>query len=130
MKEIRYYVADDGTKFDKERECFNYEFTQKIKNMVGKDFKLFDGNYKEIIDCAYDCIYDAFAIQVLTIEGAKFLVEWADDYGTTMPFDNLDIDNEDEELLGTWVYDILGREDWTHLDKFKREVDKLYFTFQ
>ena len=130
MKKVSYYEADDGTKFEDERECFDYEFKQKIKDIMGKDLKLFNENREEITDCSFESVYDAFAIQVLTIKGAKFLVEWANEYGVESPFDSWDIENKDEDLLGTWVYDAFDRGGWTHLDKFKREVDELYFSLQ
>ena len=130
MKEVCYYLADDGTKFDEEKECLNYEFQQKNKNIIGKDLKLFDDSHKEIANCTFDSIYDAFAVQVRTVESAKFFVEWSEIYGTESPFDLWDIKNKDEDLLGTWVYDALDQEGWMHLDKFKRKVDELYFALQ
>ena len=130
MREVIYYEADDGTRFEEERDCFNYEFKQKIENIVGNGLKMFDANRKEIAEYTYDSIYDAFAIQVLTIEGAKFVVAWADDYKTEAPFDEYDIEDKDEDLLGVWVYDAFGRGGWTHLDKLRRDVDELYFALQ
>ena len=130
MKTVCYYVADDGTKFEEESECFNYEFKQKVKDKIGKDFRLFNEDYEEITDCTLDSIYDAPAIQVFTIEGANFIVEWSKEYGVEPPFDSWDIKNKDEDLLGTWVYDVFGLGDWTHLDLLKRKVDELYFTLQ
>ena len=130
MKEIHYYVADDGTKFNEEKECFNYEFNQKIKGIVNTDLKMFDENYEKITNYTYDSISEAYAIQVLTIKGAEFLVNWADEWGIETPFDSWDIKNKDEDLLGTWVYDALDYGGWTHLDKLKRKVDELYFSLQ
>ena len=130
MQEICYWVADDGTKFDEEKDCFNYEFKQKIKDIISKDLKLFNENNEEITDCNFDSVYDAFAVQVLTVKGAKFLVKWSEDCEVEAPFDSYDIDNKDEDLLGTWAYDVLERGGWTHLDKFKRKVDELYFALQ
>lgn len=132
MKEIKicYYLADDGTKFDTENECLDYEFKRKMKDMVGKDLRLFDSNHKEVTNYTFGSICDAYAIQVLTIKGAKFIVEWSDEYGTEAPFGFLDIETQDEDLLGTWAYDAFDRCGWTHLDKFKRKVDELYFALQ
>lgn len=130
MKEICYYVADDGTKFDEERDCFNYEFKQKTKDIIGKDLKLFDQNYKEITNHTFDSVNDAYAIQVRTIRGAKFFVEWSEDYGVEAPFSLWDIENQNEDLLGVWAFDVLSLGGWTHLDAFKRKVDELYFALQ
>jgi ribosomal protein S27AE len=45
MREIRYYVADDGERFNTERECVEYE--QKSKLRRHKDeFKIFRCGYK------------------------------------------------------------------------------------
>ena len=130
MKTVCYYVADDGTKFEEESECFNYEFKQKVKDVIGKDFRLFNDELEEIIDCTFESIHNACAIQVLTIEGANFLVEWAEENIDDIPFDAQDVESMDEDLLGTWAYKVLGRKGWIHLDKFKREVDELYFSLQ
>lgn len=125
-----YYIADDGTKFEEEKDCFNYEFQQEIKDIIGKDLKLFDKNYKEIKNYTFDSVNDAYAVQVRTIKGAKFFVKWSDDYGVEAPFDLSDIENKDEDLLGVWAFDVLYQGGWIHLDKFKREVDELYFALQ
>ena len=130
MKEVSYWLADDGTRFEEERECFEYEFKQKAQTLVGKELKLFNDKREEITDYDFNSIYDAFAVQVLTIEGARFLVDWAYDYGVESPFSHWDIGNQDEDLLGAWVYDAFDRGGWTHLDKFKREIDELYFALQ
>ena len=130
MKTVCYYIADDGARFTEEKDCFNYEFEQKIKNIVGKDLKMFGENYKPITKYTFNSIYDAFAVQVLTIEGAKFIVQWADEYGTESPFNSWDIENKDKDLLGVWVYEVFGQDGWVHLDKFKRKIDELYFALQ
>ena len=128
MREVCYWEADDGTEFENERDCFNYEFNQKIKDMIGKDLRIFDDKYKEITNCTYESVYNAFGFQVLTIEGAKFLVKWSDGY--EMPFKSWDIKDKGEGLLGIWVYEALGYGGWLHLDEFKREVDGLYALLQ
>ena len=48
MKEITKYIADDGTEFEDEDECLDYERTEKIKTMQG--VKFFYGDGKEITD--------------------------------------------------------------------------------
>ena len=132
MKEVCYYLADDGTRFETEKECLEYEFKQEIGNVVGEDKELilFDNNHKKITNCTFNSIYDAVAIRVRTMKGASLVIEWSDDYGVDAPFSEWDIEHKGEELLGTWVYDALDHGGWTHLDKLKRRVDELYIALQ
>ena len=48
MREITKYVADDGTEFEDEDECLDYERTEKMKTIKG--VKFFFENGKEISD--------------------------------------------------------------------------------
>lgn len=48
MKEITKYIADDGTEFEDEDECLDYERTEKMKTIKG--VKFFFENGKEISD--------------------------------------------------------------------------------
>ena len=129
MKEVCYWVADDGTKFEEEKECFNYEWRQKYQKIQNNGLKIFDRSHAEIVDWNFDVVYDVFAVLVSTLEGAKFFVEWSKDYGVEAPFSNYDIEMEDEDLLGIWVYDALDYGGWTHLDKIYKEVNELYHKF-
>ena len=43
MKEIRYWVADDGTKFEYEYDCIQYERKKKIEEFKD-DFILYDSH--------------------------------------------------------------------------------------
>ena len=40
MIEICYWVADDGTKFEEEKECFNYEWRQKYQKIKNNGLKI------------------------------------------------------------------------------------------
>ena len=130
MKEVSYWVADDGTKFDEEKDCFNYEWKQKFQKIQNNGLKIFDRSHTEITNWDFDAIYDVFGVLVLTLDAAKFFVKWSDDYGAEAPFSNYDIETQDEDLLGVWVYDALDNGGgWVHLDKLYIQVKDLYHKF-
>ena len=71
MTEITKYVADDGTEFDFEDECLEYELKGKIRDIYG--FTVYDCNGKEIKPEDYrdlDCfVGEARYIKITNIKG-------------------------------------------------------------
>ena len=104
MKEVSYWVADDGTKFDEEKDCFNYEWKQKFQKVQNNGLKIFDRSHTEITNWDFDAIYDAFGVLVLTLDAARFFVKWSDDYGAEAPFSNYDISNASETKFHLFRY--------------------------
>ena len=85
-EETVVYIADDGTRFDDEDDCFLYEFDQKLKKshlfmlstMSGTDAKLeYLVETKNPSDAVYIEITDEYDMDVLRM--------WRDYDGTVIP---------------------------------------------
>ena len=48
MQEVIKYVADDGTEFEDEAECFDYERGMLLTNFSNRGLRAFDGNKREL----------------------------------------------------------------------------------
>ena len=57
MKIISKYVADDGTEFDNEFDCINYEFYQKSK-LFNINIKVYNGRKRIHGDIWTDDVYN------------------------------------------------------------------------
>lgn len=118
MKEIKYYLADDGTKFENEDECVQYESQQKLKEYIN-DFQFFDRNKNLIpIEEADENKVDIIVIK--TSAAATYVGEWFEDRGCYNPFCGCEFGHE----VGTWVYgDIIDSgDDWF---KIEAEIERL-----
>ena len=98
MIEIRFWQADDGTKFDEEYDCIRYERKKKLEDYKD-DFVLYDYNKclipPEETDTEKICI-----IVVKTPAAAEYISEWFESDGCYSPFDGCEFGHE----VGTWVY--------------------------
>lgn len=103
MKEIHYYLANDGKKFDEEWDCIEYE-TQKALETHKDEFQFF--NYcKEPIPIEKAIPDEVVYIIVKSDSGAEAIGNWFDHQGLLNPFDCVYC-----ECVGTWVYgDIIDR---------------------
>lgn len=75
MKEEKFYVADDGARFEDKESCIDYEeayYVNKIPHTVVGADRLFDGN---------DCNLYVF-FKVDTIDDAELLFSWAKRHAT------------------------------------------------
>lgn len=118
MKEIRYWLANDGTKFDDEYDCIRYERQKKLENC--KDDFIFYDEQKNIIFPEEANADQIFIVVIKTPDAAKCVGEWFEDDGCYSPFDGCEIGHE----VGTWVYgDLLemGGE-WV---KLEAEIERL-----
>ena len=112
MTEIRYWVADDGTKFDEEWDCIQYERKQKIEEYK-EDIKLYHYDLEPIpIEQARPDMISI--IKVNSIMAADFMHEWFEEEGYESPFYGHNLEN----AVGTWVYgDLTGEGDeWIKLE--------------
>lgn len=117
MKEIRYWLANDDTKFDDEYDCIRYERKKKLENYKN-DFIFYD-EQKNII-FPEEANADQISIIVIkTPDAAKCVGEWFEDDGCLDPFDGMY-----GECVGTWVYgDLLEMGDeWI---KLEAEIERL-----
>lgn len=93
MREITKYVANDGTEFEDEEECLDYERGIKIKDIYG--FKTYNRQGKEIFPKDYisdmnDFIYDVYFIKVENIKGWEEFEKLCLDEFDTYFYDGLD----------------------------------------
>lgn len=118
MTEIRYWVADDGTKFDEEWDCIQYERKQKIEEYK-EDIKLYRYNLEPIpIEQARPDMLSI--IKVNSIMAADCIHEWFTEEGYESPFYGHSL----ESMVGTWVYGELIDEgdEWIKLED---KIEKL-----
>ena len=118
MKEICYYVADDGKKFDDRWECIEYE--RRVNLEKHKDDFVFLDYRKSVIPIEQATTEDIMYIIVKNAECAEAIGEWFKGDHCQSPFDEFEY-----EIEGTWVYgDILneGSDEWL---KLELEIEKL-----
>ena len=118
MKEVRYWVAEDGTRFNDYFDCYQYERKTELRKFKN-DFIFFD------VDCRLLSIDRANTdnieyIIVKTIECAEMLNEWFEEDGVTSPFEN----RPNEEKTGTFRWESLTSE-WKRVENELAELDKL-----
>lgn len=102
MKKVCYYEANDGKRFDSERECLEYEFS-KTSESIGGMLALWNGD-GEKIDLKYGTDLDsAWGIRCSSLTAAKFLKDWAEREQCPTPYDNIDFD-KDKIPLGAFVW--------------------------
>lgn len=118
MIEIRFWQADDGTKFDDEYDCIRYERKKKLETYKD-DFVFYD--YKkypippEEADAPKVCI-----IVVKTPAAAEYIGEWFEEEGCENPFCGCGFGHE----VGTWVYGEIIElgDEWL---KLEAEIERL-----
>ena len=117
MREICYYLADDGKKFDNRWECIEYE-RRKALEAHRDEFQFF--NYrKEQISVEDATIEDIMYIVVKTESCTAVIGDWFNSDGCLNPFNGVY-----GECVGTWVYgDVINKGDgWF---KLEFEIEKL-----
>lgn len=122
MKEIIYYEAYDGTRFENAGECADYE--QKIMlKQYKKDFKIFNCHRQEMnIDDENTTQDDVFYIIIKSPVAAEVVGKWFEYYGAENPFENCVW----REAVGTWVYDdSYETEGWYKLEKRLDELQTI-----
>ena len=118
MKEVCYYLADDGKRFDDRWECIEYE-RRKVLETYKDEFQFF--NYrKEPIPIEEATTEKVMYIIVKNAKCAEAIGEWFESDSCQNPFDGFYY-----EVECTWVYgDILneGSDEWL---KLELEIEKL-----
>ena len=118
MKEVCYYVADDGKRFDDRWECVEYE--RRVSLEKHKDDFVFLDYRKNVIPIKQATTEDVVYIIVKNAKCAETIDEWFKDDRCQSPFYGVY-----DEIEGTWVYgDILneGSDEWL---KLELEIEKL-----
>ena len=117
MTEIRYWIAEDGTKFEDEWECIEYE--RKIKLEKYKDDFVFLDHRKDIIPIEEVTTAEVIYIIVKNDRCAETIGEWFTSDACVDPFEGVY-----EHCVGTWVYgEVIDKGDeWI---KLELEIEKL-----
>ena len=118
MTEIRYWIADDGTKFEYEDDCIQYERKKKLEEFKD-DFVLYDSHMDIIPFEKAEC----GEISIMVIKSfavAEYIRQWFNDEGYYSPFNKYAFGQE----IGTWVYSELIDEgdEWIKLED---KIEKL-----
>ena len=112
MKEITKYIADDGTEFEDEDECLDYERTENMRSIQG--VKFFFENGKEITDYSNleDLLDRSYFIKITDKNDfAKFeellydelgCSYWADGWGSLKGEKGLFYYDEDRDCWVSW----------------------------
>jgi hypothetical protein len=117
MTEVKYYVAEDGTRFEYEWDCIAYERKTMLENYK-EHFKFFDYN-KCPIPIEDATTEKVCCIIIKTEKGAEIVGEWFEQDGCDDPFEGVYY-----ECVGTWVYgEIIDRSnEWV---KLELEIEKM-----
>ena len=121
MKEIRYWVADDGTKFDEEWDCIQYERKKKLEEFKD-DFILYD-SHMDIIPFEKANCRNISIIVIKSFTVAEYIGKWFDDEDYCSPFYDCEFGQE----IGTWVYgEMVDRGDeWIKLEDEIKKMQNL-----
>ena len=129
MKEICYYEADDGTKFDNEEECRRYEIFLELKNNE-KDFSVYYYDQTKnsfCLDGELEAPDDVFFIKVDTESAVCALIEWFDFFGVRHPVEY----RYPNRCIGHWMYDENRRyEDcWVRIEEVHERIHSILDNF-
>lgn len=103
MREVIYYEANDGKRFEDEWECAQYEFDKGFEPIT-EMLVMWDGNGDKIKITHRTNLDRAYAIYCSSITAAIFLKEWGERDGILTPYSNIDIEKCSEVPLGEFVY--------------------------
>lgn len=121
MREVIYYEANDGKRFETEHECLKYEFSKGFEP-IAEMLMMWDGYGAKKKITHRTNLEDIYAIYCSSITAAKFLKEWGDTDGVHTPYDKIDIEGGDEVPLGTFVWFTDG---WRTVDEVIEQFGKM-----
>lgn len=123
MKEIRYFEANDGKRFESEAECVEYENRMTI-TQYKDDFKIFNCHRQEIsINDENITQDDVYYIIVKSPAAADVIGEWFEYYGAYNPFESC---GDWRDAVGTWAYDDdYHSEGWYKVEKKLDELQTI-----
>ena len=98
MKEVKYWIAEDGTKFEDKWECEQYE-KQMILKEHKDDFAFYD-YYKKPIPIEQATPDDICYILIKTSEAAECVCNWFERDDCYAPFESDNLNN----AVGLWFY--------------------------
>jgi hypothetical protein len=122
MEKIVKYVAFDGTEFDYEEDCVDYELETEAKEYI-EYFTLYDINRKPIKFCADSRVLDYTCyITVKDEKAISFLDNWMIEYGCCCTISKSAKCEDIENRVGLWMW--CEKEDtWVH---WETEIAKMH----
>ena len=108
MQEVIKYVADDGTEFEDEAECFDYERKILLTNFSNRGLKVYDYDKRELPIENYQRIEDFFDDSwfiIIPNEVKDELAEIIRDNYQFDPFLYCILDSKDDENFFYWDED-------------------------
>ena len=123
MTEVTKYIADDGTEFDDEYDCLEYEFGQNVKD---GEWTLLDNKFRILDNAERKSYEDCWYIFLPTGKVAEALMNaWDEDMiGNYTPrfLREYDFDS------GLWAWDE-SEDDWYHvgdrISKYQALADRV-----
>ena len=103
MKEVIYYEANDGKRFETEWECIQYEFNKNFEP-IAEMLMMWDSDGEKMKITHRTNLDRAYAIYCSSITAAIFLKEWGERDGIVTPYSDIDIEGRGEVPLGEFVY--------------------------
>ena len=98
MKEVTYWIAEDGTEFEDKCECEQYE-RQMILKEHKNDFVFYDF-YKKPIPIEQATPDDICYILIKTPEAVKCVCDWFESDDCYAPFESRNF----EQAVGLWFF--------------------------
>lgn len=121
MEKIVKYVAFDGTEFDYEEDCLDYELETKAKEYT-EHFTLYDCLRKPIKFCADDGVLEhTYYIVVKTEKAVSFLDDWMINYGCYSTISKSAGLADTKNHVGLWMWDEV-KGTWVH---WETEIAKM-----
>lgn len=105
MQEVIKYVADDGTEFEEEDECLDYERKTLLANFSYRGLRAFNGNKQELSVENYTEIESLLDISWFLIIPNKIKDEFAEALQEEVGHNSFSYcidDSEDDENLFYW----------------------------
>ena len=121
MREVIYYEANDGKRFNNERDCAEYEFGKGFEP-IAEMLMLWDGDGNKIKITHRTNLDNAWAIYCSSITAAIFLKEWGEKDEVRTPYTTIDIDNGAEIPLGTFIW---CNDDWYQVEEVIALFEKM-----
>lgn len=80
METITIYVAEDGTKFDDERECIDYEDKMLIQKVYDSGIRFYDYEFKQIKQANFNKSKYIVYIYIPNKKACNLLISASDKY--------------------------------------------------
>lgn len=80
------YIADDGTTFEDENECYKYERGLMLKKCE-RNIHMWDYNFQPISITGPQALDNVFYITCDTADAVKIISNWFEDMHCSSPFD-------------------------------------------